>query len=543
MKALLVQIFTLISFVSFAQELSTIKVSVPNKTDEVYIVGNQEALGNWQPDKIKMKKISDYEREIKLELSFPAEFKFTRGSWESEGIAMSLSDNSNLIIKDKSSESQFVVKTWMDDIQSDKLGLDYDIEYINSKLLGDRRMIKVNLPQNYSPDKKYPVIYMTDGGTQNFEVAKGYINALSQTGFNIIPPSILVGIVHKERNEELYNVKSGKNFTQYLLQEVIPFINSTYSSSGFNAMIGHSNGAEYNHKLMLNKDNPFRAFISLSTSFITSPKSKEELPDFFKNYKGKNIYYFIGNATLDSPDRVEFGNEFETLYQGTPNTHIKFVKQTYEADHVSVVPNALLDGLKFIYQDYNNMDAYPTIVDYSENYLVNLKQNYGLEGRYSFMDLQGYFGDILANKKREEYIYLMAFIKENKLWQNGGFDPVNIANHYFMMEMYPETIASYNKAIEEFETVEPIVFYSNIFKANKSYKVGDKITEGIAFLEKGRDKLSKEYYLGMTYHIAKLSLENKVDPRKGKEALKYCKANFRENRLFTMDDLIALENI
>ena len=134
--------------------------------------------------------------------------------------------------------------------------------------------------------------------------------------------------MHKERNEELYNFKSGKNFTQYLLNEVIPFIDSTYSSSGFNAMIGHSNGAEYNHILMLNQGNPIRGFISLSTSFITSENSREELPDFFKNYEGKNMCYFIGNATLDPPDRVEYGNVFESLYQNTPNPFIKFVKQT-----------------------------------------------------------------------------------------------------------------------------------------------------------------------------------------------------------------------
>ena len=54
----------------FGQEITTIRVSVPDKTDEVFISGNQENLGNWQADKVKMKKISDYEREVSLNLSF-----------------------------------------------------------------------------------------------------------------------------------------------------------------------------------------------------------------------------------------------------------------------------------------------------------------------------------------------------------------------------------------------------------------------------------------------------------------------------------------
>ncbi len=62
----------------------TIKVKVPKKEDIIYITGNQTNLGDWNPEKIKMKKISDYEREITLKLKSPAQFKFTRGNWNSE---------------------------------------------------------------------------------------------------------------------------------------------------------------------------------------------------------------------------------------------------------------------------------------------------------------------------------------------------------------------------------------------------------------------------------------------------------------------------
>lgn len=64
----------------------TIKVRVPKKDDEIYIVGNQEALGNWQPSVIKMKRLSDNYREIKLKVHSPAQFKFTKGYWDSEAI-------------------------------------------------------------------------------------------------------------------------------------------------------------------------------------------------------------------------------------------------------------------------------------------------------------------------------------------------------------------------------------------------------------------------------------------------------------------------
>jgi predicted alpha/beta superfamily hydrolase len=61
-----------------------IRLKVQNKTDTIYITGNQKSLGEWNPEKIKMNKISEFEREIVLKLKSPAQFKFTKGSWESE---------------------------------------------------------------------------------------------------------------------------------------------------------------------------------------------------------------------------------------------------------------------------------------------------------------------------------------------------------------------------------------------------------------------------------------------------------------------------
>ncbi|MEZ4788369.1 MAG: alpha/beta hydrolase-fold protein [Flavobacterium haoranii] len=61
-----------------------IRVKTFEKDDIIYISGNQSNLGDWNPDKVKMKKISDFEREIVLTVQSPAQFKFTKGSWETE---------------------------------------------------------------------------------------------------------------------------------------------------------------------------------------------------------------------------------------------------------------------------------------------------------------------------------------------------------------------------------------------------------------------------------------------------------------------------
>ena len=49
---------------------------------DVYITGNQEALGQWQPSAVKMTAVSDTLRAIDLRLRLPACFKFTKGDWD-----------------------------------------------------------------------------------------------------------------------------------------------------------------------------------------------------------------------------------------------------------------------------------------------------------------------------------------------------------------------------------------------------------------------------------------------------------------------------
>jgi len=79
----------------------TIQMKVPNKNDEIYITGNQPNLGMWNPARIKMNKKSDFERELKVKLHFPAQFKFTKGNWDTEAVIKNNDVMENLTINPK----------------------------------------------------------------------------------------------------------------------------------------------------------------------------------------------------------------------------------------------------------------------------------------------------------------------------------------------------------------------------------------------------------------------------------------------------------
>ena len=96
----------------------TLRVKVPNNKDEVYVTGNQVSLGNWNPASIKMKRISDYEREVKVKVQTLSELKFTRGTWGTEGEVKNNGGFNNVIINPKKqSKFAFVIIEWIDKME------------------------------------------------------------------------------------------------------------------------------------------------------------------------------------------------------------------------------------------------------------------------------------------------------------------------------------------------------------------------------------------------------------------------------------------
>lgn len=93
----------------------TIKLTVPNKNDKVFITGNQDALNNWNAKGVKLERISDFGRQIELEVQSPVVFKFTRGKWDAEAIVKGNPNLKNMIIKlEKDQVYFFEVQNWLD---------------------------------------------------------------------------------------------------------------------------------------------------------------------------------------------------------------------------------------------------------------------------------------------------------------------------------------------------------------------------------------------------------------------------------------------
>lgn len=93
----------------------TINVSVPSGTSGVYITGNQSSVGNWNPGKIKLKKVSDTRYAITLTAFPDLKFKFTRGDWASEGVVEGVDEGADISIALSGDMNlPFTIKKWRD---------------------------------------------------------------------------------------------------------------------------------------------------------------------------------------------------------------------------------------------------------------------------------------------------------------------------------------------------------------------------------------------------------------------------------------------
>jgi predicted alpha/beta superfamily hydrolase len=549
MKIILTKILLLTSLIAFGQESTTIKVTVPNKTDEVFIVGNQESLGNWQPNKVKMNEISEYEREISLPLTFPIEFKFTRGSWESEAKILNQQLGTNIMLSEAESELNYQIEHWKDDkVEKGSFTLNYEFKYLPSKHYpNEERTLRIFLPKNYNPSEKYPVIYTLDGQTL-FDLLVKNISILQDKTFddnNIIPESIVVAIDNTNRGRDLtpnlgFNsnlplenfLKGTEIFYEILNQEIVPFIGENYSTSGFNALIGHSDSGHFVTQLFLRDDNELDAIIALSVSDAGN-YFQQKIPKKLKEEKSK--LFFLGYGTMDD----EF-NELGYFLDKQNLSNENFLVKQYNANHLQLPFASLFDALKFIFSDYRFYDdlienIYNNEFDYESfknAYEKNIFEKYGIKTDIGY--------DIMyllekAKEKNNEFVFhkILDEIDRTKIlqlqfrfWFSQEFNQNERAKNYL------------HQMLQSDDETDKLIFFSNLKDQYFDFYV-NKIkqpNEFIDFIEKAKLKWP-EYTLEFNYTILKTVFQTKIKYPKRKRYYDYCEKNFKKNGYFTKEDL------
>lgn len=124
---------------------------------------------------------------------------------------------------------------------------------IESKVLGERRVLNVYLPPDYAKsDARYPVLYALDGGmAEDFPHVVGSVDVSIKNA--VIRPVIVVGIENTDRRRDLVGPTSlaeereiapraggAERFRTFLRDELKPLIGARYRTTAESAIIGES---------------------------------------------------------------------------------------------------------------------------------------------------------------------------------------------------------------------------------------------------------------------------------------------------------------
>lgn len=294
-------------------------------TANIYITGNHKLLGDWIPDKIKL--INQKNHTWNISLTFPQEsgleFKFTRGSWDTEALAEAGDVPSNNLLTVKNDTTViFNIEKWKDIYMKSterKITGNYDLYHKLDYPGIEPRDVIVWLPPGYDTNttKQYPVLYMHDG--QNlFDPNTSFLGnewKVDETADSLIRnkeinPIIIVGIYNTEnRRKEYADTPLGEKYIQFLIDKLKPFIDEnyrTFKDRENTAVGGSSLGGLISFILVWEYSNIFSKAICMSPAFKIG---KNDYISKVKQYTGvkKNIKIYLDNGSLDLEENLQPG--------------------------------------------------------------------------------------------------------------------------------------------------------------------------------------------------------------------------------------------
>jgi predicted alpha/beta superfamily hydrolase len=156
------------------------------------------------------------------------------------------------------------------------------IDELQSKELGENRILNIYLPEGYNPkdNEKYPVIYLLDGSAdEDFIHISGLVQFNSFEWINQVPKSIVVGIATVDRRRDFTfpttlekdktrfpTTGHSDKFITFIEKELQPFIDKKYKTTTSKTIIGQSLGGLLETEILLKKPFLFNKYVIVSPS-------------------------------------------------------------------------------------------------------------------------------------------------------------------------------------------------------------------------------------------------------------------------------------
>jgi len=297
---------------------------------------------------------------------------------------------------------------------------------LDSAVLHEKRTIQIALPRSYAEGHRYtryPVLYLLDG-QMFFEPVAGDVRYLSGDASPHIPEMIVVGIPSEHRvrdsspshslkgplgkDDPAFEVSGGAEpFLRFLSDELAPYIDRTYSTSGYRVLAGYSfTGLAVMHAV-LTQPQAFHGYLAIDPSWWWDDYLLEnEASKFIARATVERRELFVTTTTNNPPEqylpKLRYVDTLSAMLNASPVHGLHFGMKIYDDEtHHSLALRSIRDGLSHIFAGY--APSLDTLYAHPERLEEQYQQLSARLGTEVFLreDLIRYFGYTFLNTYSE----------------------------------------------------------------------------------------------------------------------------------------------
>ena len=286
---------------------------------------------------------------------------------------------------------------------------------IFSKTLNEQRIFYVQLPASYQNDtnQEYPLVIVLDG--EQLLPTVHNVQTFYSGGFS--PEMVLVGVSNESnRNRDLtpskvdmlYGMPAGETggaeqFSTFLRNELIPYLERNYRLTKYRSLIGHSYGGLFTIYSLLEQPDLFANYMAIDPSLDWDDQylvkiAKEKL--YSADLSNKSLFMTLGgqlhmqnpeitldNVMQDNTDFTLFARsniEFSQMIQANPRSELDYSWKFYPNDlHGTIAFPSIHEGLISLFSWYQmeqtdkfnspetSVEELREIIEYRANKLKN----------------------------------------------------------------------------------------------------------------------------------------------------------------------------
>lgn len=230
-----------------------------------------------------------------------------------------------------------------------------------SEVLKEERELIIHLPRNYDSARRYPVMYVLDGGAQDSHMANK-VDVLATAGY--ATETIVVGIPNTSAEDRERNLTppfmrrdnddpeskpgEGDLFLAFMESELIPFIEHRYAASEVRLICGNSRGGLLVMYSLIHKPDLFSGRLCFST-----PLWRQEgilisrVSDYLASSDSLTATFIYMSAGDEETENIKGGMSkmAGVLKEKAPGGVVHHFEYTPHATHQS---NAVISGSRAI---------------------------------------------------------------------------------------------------------------------------------------------------------------------------------------------------